>query len=36
MKRIEKALKTRILNIPENVNFSAVSPSPEAEILKQF
>jgi hypothetical protein len=29
MKRIEKAVKTVILNIPENVNLSAVSPSPE-------
>jgi hypothetical protein len=36
MKRIEKAVKTRILNIPENVNSSAVSPSPDAEILKQL
>jgi hypothetical protein len=35
MKRTEKAVKTRILNIPENVNSSAVSPSPDAEILKQ-
>jgi hypothetical protein len=32
MKRIEKAVKTRILNIPENVNSSSVSPSPDAEI----
>jgi hypothetical protein len=29
-------VKTRILNIPENINSSAVSPSPDAEILKQF
>jgi hypothetical protein len=29
-------VKTRILNIPENVNSSAVSPSPDAEILKQL
>jgi hypothetical protein len=36
MKRIEKAVKTRILNIPKNVNSSAVSPSSDAEILKQF
>jgi hypothetical protein len=36
MKRTEKAVKTRILNIPENVNSSAVSPLPDAEILKQF
>jgi hypothetical protein len=37
MKRIEKkAVKTRILNIPENVNSSAVSPSPDAKILKQL
>jgi hypothetical protein len=35
MKRTEKAVKTRILNAPENVNSSAVSPSPDAEILKQ-
>jgi hypothetical protein len=35
MNRIEKAVKTRILNIPENVNLSAVFPSPDAEILKQ-
>jgi hypothetical protein len=34
MKRIENSLKTRIRNIPENVNSSAVSPSPDAEILK--
>jgi hypothetical protein len=36
MKRIEKALKTRILSIPENVNSSAVSPSPDAEIIKRL
>jgi hypothetical protein len=36
MKGIEKAVKTRILNIPENVDSSAVSLSPDAEILKQF
>jgi hypothetical protein len=36
IKRTEKAVKTRILNIPENVNSSAVSPSPDAEILKQL
>jgi hypothetical protein len=36
MKIIEKALKTRILNIPENVNSSKVSSSPDAEILKQL
>jgi hypothetical protein len=35
MKRIEKAVKTRILNVPENVNLGAVSPSTDAEILKQ-
>jgi hypothetical protein len=35
MKRIEEAVETRILNIPENVNSSAVSPLPDAEILKQ-
>jgi hypothetical protein len=35
MKRIEKAVKTRILNIPKNVNSSSVSPSPDAEILKK-
>jgi hypothetical protein len=34
IKRIEKAVKTRILNIPENVNSSAVSPLPDAKILK--
>jgi hypothetical protein len=32
MKRIEKGVKTRILNIPGNVSSSAVSPSPDAEI----
>jgi hypothetical protein len=36
MKRIEKAVKIRIPNIPENVSSSAVSPSPDAEILKQL
>jgi hypothetical protein len=36
MKRIAKAVKTRILNVPENVNSSAVSPLPDSEILKQF
>jgi hypothetical protein len=36
MKRIEKAEKTRIVNIPENVNSSAVSPSPDAGILKEL
>jgi hypothetical protein len=36
MKRIENAVKARILNIPENVNSSAVSPLPDAEILKQL
>jgi hypothetical protein len=35
MKRIEKAVKSRILNIPENDNSSEVSPSHDAEILKQ-
>jgi hypothetical protein len=35
MNRIEKAVKTRILNVPENANSSAVSPSPDSEILKQ-
>jgi hypothetical protein len=35
MKILEKAVKTRILKIPENVNSSVVSPSPDAEILKQ-
>jgi hypothetical protein len=34
--KTEKAVKTRILNIPENVNSSAVFPSPDAEILKQL
>jgi hypothetical protein len=34
--KIEKAVKTRILNIPENINSSAVSPLPDAEILKQL
>jgi hypothetical protein len=34
--RTEKAVKTRILNISENVNSSAVCPSPDAEILKQL
>jgi hypothetical protein len=29
-------VKTRILNFPENVNSSAVSSSPDAEILKQL
>jgi hypothetical protein len=33
--KIEKPVKTRILNIPENVNSSAVSQSPDAEILRQ-
>jgi hypothetical protein len=28
-------VETRILNVPENVNSSAVSPSPDAEILKK-
>jgi hypothetical protein len=32
MNRIEKAVKTRILNIPENVSSSAVSPLPDADI----
>jgi hypothetical protein len=36
MKRIEKAVKTGILNIPKNVNSNAVSPSSDAEILKQL
>jgi hypothetical protein len=36
MERIEEAVKTRILNIPENVNSGAVSPSPDAKILKQL
>jgi hypothetical protein len=36
IKRIEKAVETRILNIPENVYSSAFSPSPDAEILKQL
>jgi hypothetical protein len=35
MKRI-KSVKTRILNIPENVSSSAVSSSRDAEILKQL
>jgi hypothetical protein len=35
MKRTEKAVKTWLLNIPENVNSSAVSPSPDADILNQ-
>jgi hypothetical protein len=34
MKIIEKTVKTRNLNIPENLNSSAVSPLPDAEILK--
>jgi hypothetical protein len=29
MKRIEKAVETRILNVPENINSSAVSPLPD-------
>jgi hypothetical protein len=29
-------VKSRILNIPENVNSHAVSPSTDAEILKQL
>jgi hypothetical protein len=33
--KAEKAVKTRILNIPENGNSSVVSPLPDAEILKQ-
>jgi hypothetical protein len=33
---LKKAVKIRILNIPENVNLGAVSPLPDAEILKQF
>jgi hypothetical protein len=32
----KKAVKTKILNIPENVNSSAVSPWLHAEILKQM
>jgi hypothetical protein len=36
IKRIEKAVKIRILNIPENVNSCAVSPSPDTEILIQL
>jgi hypothetical protein len=36
MKRIEKAVKTIILNILENVSSSAVSPLPDGEILKQL
>jgi hypothetical protein len=36
MKIIEKAVKTRILNISENINSSAVSPLPDAEISKQL
>jgi hypothetical protein len=36
IERIEKAVKTRILNIPENVNSSAVFQLPDAEILKQL
>jgi hypothetical protein len=36
MKRIGKAVKTRILNIPENVSSIAVSPLPDSEILKQL
>jgi hypothetical protein len=36
MKRIEKAVKTRILNIPENLNSIAVSLSLDAELLKLF
>jgi hypothetical protein len=35
MIRTEKAVKARIFNIPENISLSAVSPSPDAEILKQ-
>jgi hypothetical protein len=33
MKITEKAVKTRIFNIPENVSSGAVSPSHNAEIL---
>jgi hypothetical protein len=33
---LKKAAKTRNLNIPENVNSSAVSALPDAEILKQL
>jgi hypothetical protein len=29
-------VKARIFNIPENISLSAVSPSPDAEILKQW
>jgi hypothetical protein len=29
-------VRTRILNIPENVSSSAVSPLPDSEILKQL
>jgi hypothetical protein len=36
MKRTEKAVKTRILYIPENINSCVVSPSPDVEILKQL
>jgi hypothetical protein len=36
MKIIEKAVKTRILDIPKSVNSSAVSPSPDDEILRQL
>jgi hypothetical protein len=34
MKRTGKGVKTEILKVPENVNSSAVSPLPGAEILK--
>jgi hypothetical protein len=36
MKLIERVVKTRILNIPENVNSSAVSPLPDVLMLKQL
>jgi hypothetical protein len=36
MKRIVNAVKTKIPNIPENVNSSVISQSPDAEISKQL
>jgi predicted house-cleaning noncanonical NTP pyrophosphatase (MazG superfamily) len=36
MKITEKAVKTRVPNIPEKVNSSAVSPSSDAEFLKHL
>jgi hypothetical protein len=36
MKRTVNAVKTKILNIPENVNSSVIAQSPDAEISKQL